>query len=537
MHIKFLPHGTGSGERVIEYLLGKVDHQGQVRPEITVLRGNPTMVADVVDSLEFKNRYTSGVIAWSPNDNPTDKEIEAVLKDFEEVAFAGLKFDRYSWTAVKHGDHNGGVHVHIVAARVDLETNRSLNIAPPGWQKDFDPLRDYHNYRNDWARPDDPQRTRLYHPGCRLFLDKTNNPKEMLTNYLVNCIEAGTVKNRTDIKKQLSAIGEITREGKNYISIKPKGFSKAIRLKGGIYDAKFDARAGRLVGKKSSTRDDRSRDNSRGRATEAREHFKRAIARRSKYNIQRYRKNQNLIQESIERVGNTKQKTEEINLKAMGHVSAHVSNNCFVVDSWLGKLDVLSGKENNQSRHQDRNKKGETFQLETDVDHTKQGGEQPGKPDIETARNERNRSDGQQGGDLPHLYRQNKKQTGAVPEYRESLGCETKLEVKNDRDKKYARKSIRGVTESLQRRRGDIIRADTELHNKSRKLVFTGERLRTAADGVYGASDKLFRAVARSIMKLKILRKIVKKQRLSRTQKNAGLQWNRTNKKTNDLSR
>ena len=32
----------------------------------------------------------------------------------------------------------GGVHhVHVLAARCDLETGKSLNIAPPGWQKTF----------------------------------------------------------------------------------------------------------------------------------------------------------------------------------------------------------------------------------------------------------------------------------------------------------------------------------------------------------------------------------------------------------------
>ena len=50
--------------------------------------------------------------------------------------------DRYSWTAVEHREHGGGVHVHVLAARCDLETGRSLNIAPPGWQQTFDPLRD-----------------------------------------------------------------------------------------------------------------------------------------------------------------------------------------------------------------------------------------------------------------------------------------------------------------------------------------------------------------------------------------------------------
>ena len=63
---------------------------------VEVLRGDPDMVAAVADSLEFEHKYRSIVIAWAP-----------------ETAWAGLEPDRYSWTAVLHRDHGGGVHVHI----------------------------------------------------------------------------------------------------------------------------------------------------------------------------------------------------------------------------------------------------------------------------------------------------------------------------------------------------------------------------------------------------------------------------------------
>ena len=50
--------------------------------------------------------------------------------------------------------------MHVLAARVDLETGKSLNIAAPGWQKTFDALRDWQNHENGWSRPDDPERAR-----------------------------------------------------------------------------------------------------------------------------------------------------------------------------------------------------------------------------------------------------------------------------------------------------------------------------------------------------------------------------------------
>ena len=132
--------------------------------EVKVLRGNPDQVAAVADSLEFEHKYTSGVIAWSPEDAPSDAQIERVVDEFEKTAWAGLEADRYAWSAIEHREAGAGVHVHVLAARVDLETGKSLNIAAPGWQKTFDALRDWQNHENGWSRPDDPERARDVQP-------------------------------------------------------------------------------------------------------------------------------------------------------------------------------------------------------------------------------------------------------------------------------------------------------------------------------------------------------------------------------------
>ena len=67
-----------------------------------VLRGDPDDVAAVADALEFEHKYTSGVIAWAPEDQPSDQDIDRVLDEFEQTAWAGLAPDRYAWSAVQH---------------------------------------------------------------------------------------------------------------------------------------------------------------------------------------------------------------------------------------------------------------------------------------------------------------------------------------------------------------------------------------------------------------------------------------------------
>ena len=45
----------------------------------------------VADSLDFEQKYPSVVIAWAPDDRPTDAQIGAVLDEFAKTAWAGLR--------------------------------------------------------------------------------------------------------------------------------------------------------------------------------------------------------------------------------------------------------------------------------------------------------------------------------------------------------------------------------------------------------------------------------------------------------------
>ena len=128
-------------------------------------------MAAVADALEFDHKYTSGVIAWAPEDQPSDQDIDRVLDEFEQTAWAGLEPDRYAWAAVQHRTANGGVHVHVLAARCDLETGKSLNIAPPGWEQTYDPLVEACNLDKGWSRPDDPARARDQQPGHHAYIE------------------------------------------------------------------------------------------------------------------------------------------------------------------------------------------------------------------------------------------------------------------------------------------------------------------------------------------------------------------------------
>ena len=307
MHIKFLKHGTGSIKKAVDYLLRERDHKDDKRPKVRVLKGNPSLMKKLEPVLKFKHKYRSAVIAFSPVDRPTEKQKLEVLSVFENLAFAGLEKDQYSMLAVDHGDH-----IHIIVPRIELTTGKSLNIAPPGWQKTYDPLRDYFNLKYDWKSPN----IELYPRNKRVApIEQLNLPKEakkaktMINDAVLEQVEEGVIKNRAGIKSYLAQIGEITREGKDYISLKPFGFKKAIRLKGAMYEEKFDIER---IGE-----EDRGEENQKYRRIQTsraeelrriREAVQRIANKRARYNVNRYKRSEGAYARDQERADADKQK-------------------------------------------------------------------------------------------------------------------------------------------------------------------------------------------------------------------------------------
>ena len=70
----------GSGSELADYLVGELDSSKRERAGVQVLRGDPELVGEVADSLPFKNRHLHAVIAWAPEDKPTDAQIAEVLE-------------------------------------------------------------------------------------------------------------------------------------------------------------------------------------------------------------------------------------------------------------------------------------------------------------------------------------------------------------------------------------------------------------------------------------------------------------------------
>lgn len=85
MHLKFWG-GGGSAAAAAADLTAATDSQGLARAGVTVLRGDPALVAAVADGLDFAHTSTSRVLAWGPADRPSPAQIVAILDAFEQTA-------------------------------------------------------------------------------------------------------------------------------------------------------------------------------------------------------------------------------------------------------------------------------------------------------------------------------------------------------------------------------------------------------------------------------------------------------------------
>lgn len=289
----------GSGSGPVNYLLDEVvlkeGLQFRREPAPVVLAGNPDLTRQLIDSSNNKWKYTSGVISFERGDAPTLEEQRECIEEFERLAFAGLNKDQYDILWVRH-EHEGNVELHFVTPRLELSTGNALNIRPPGKATTaaFDSLRDKWNHSHGWADPDDPARARLTKDEPSHGLPNLENrkiAKEAINKWIMARIEQsqGTINDRAGIVACLSELGEITREGKDYISVKPEGFDKALRLKGKLYDRQFNSGLCQAIAAENPARSGNRRSIDEVRARQADEKLQRAIDSRSAFNSKRYK--------------------------------------------------------------------------------------------------------------------------------------------------------------------------------------------------------------------------------------------------------
>ncbi|EKE43707.1 hypothetical protein OCGS_2192 [Oceaniovalibus guishaninsula JLT2003] len=234
MLIKFMG-GRGGGGPIAAYLVAR-DRPGREEAPPDVVRGDIAQTRELIDSLDRKWTYTTGVISFAREDAPSEAQQRAVMDDFERVAFAGMDPEQYDITWVRHSHTAGGrVELHFLTPRMELRTGKALNIAPPGWERTYAPLRDAWNHAEGWARPDDPDRARTVQFDRQM--PERAQTREAVAAFLEGRILAGEIEDRAGIVRALEEAGfTVPRQGKDYITAADPDTEARFRLKGRIFE-------------------------------------------------------------------------------------------------------------------------------------------------------------------------------------------------------------------------------------------------------------------------------------------------------------
>lgn len=291
MIVKFFTHGTGGSKGVFDYLLNDKEQPDGKRLGAEVLRGDIDNQALLIDSLDFKQKYTSGCLSFTETaDEVTAEQKNALMDGFEETLRAGLDVDRVAVSWIEHRD-KGRLELNFVFADVDLEHGRAFQ--PYIHYQDkrrVNAWKDMQNIEYGFTDPNDPANKRLMAQRDNLPRD-IKDARQAITDGLKALVVEGVIANRDDVIQALTDGGfEIARETDKAISIKnPDPTAKRnIRLTGGLYERGF--KFSREVQSEITAASEDYRAGSRERYDAAKQLYESEIARKRDYHQARHGK-------------------------------------------------------------------------------------------------------------------------------------------------------------------------------------------------------------------------------------------------------
>ncbi|RVY22448.1 relaxase/mobilization nuclease domain-containing protein [Helicobacter pylori] len=238
MLVKFwgINQGGGDGDGSVNYLLNERVKQGTAK----VLKGDANLTKSLLLSLTQKHKACVGCLSFEePNINESLKY--ELMESFENALLTESMQNRYNILWVEHTD-KGRLELNFVIPRIDLITQKAFT--PYYHSADItriDIWKDYINLKHVFTNPKDLEKQH----NMQFHNTKTPQGKELLAIYekLDKLIQENLGKlfnSREDIINFLKDNQcEVTRQGKDYISVKLPNEPKTKRLKGFYYHEKF----------------------------------------------------------------------------------------------------------------------------------------------------------------------------------------------------------------------------------------------------------------------------------------------------------
>lgn len=267
----------------MNYLLGK----DRDREHAKVLQGNPELTERLADNLEFKNRYTVGVLSFQESDLDDTAKCE-IMASFEQSLLAGLDQDQYDITWIEHKDKDR-LELNFVIPNVELTTGKRLQ---PYYDRIDRPLvenwKQVTNHDYGLSDPNDPRKAQAVKIDPHRLPESVQAIKETIGRVIHQQIEKGAITSRTGVLELLTQSGfEIARVTDKSISVKNPNGKRNIRLEGFVYE---NRRFGSELGaERTRARQDYDRENTE-RYQSALGKLQRAITIKSESNTKNFRR-------------------------------------------------------------------------------------------------------------------------------------------------------------------------------------------------------------------------------------------------------
>lgn len=234
MIVKFFSSRNGGGTASIDYLLNKKRIQDKTAK---ILQGDEKLTRELIKSMSQKHKVCVGCLSFE------EKNIDEALKkelmnSFENMLLTPEMQGRYNILWVEHTDKNR-LELNFVIPKIDLKSKKAFN--PYFHMADYkrkDFWTDFINLSYGFTNPKDPAKENTLQGSKKEY--ELIKDYEALDIFLHNQVAQGNITSRNNLISLLKTYNvEVTREGKDYISVKLPENKKAKRFKGGIYDEEF----------------------------------------------------------------------------------------------------------------------------------------------------------------------------------------------------------------------------------------------------------------------------------------------------------
>ena len=233
MIVKFFGNRKGGGVSSIDYLLNDRREKGTAR----ILQGDEQTTRNLILSLTQKHKVCVGCLSFEEAQISETAKKE-IMQSFENMLLTPAMQGRYNILWVEHTD-KGRLELNFVIPKIDLESKKAFN---PYFHmadcKRKDIWTDFVNLTYNLTDPKDPAKENAIQ-GSKKQIGLIRD-YEALDELLNAEVMKGNITSRENLISLLKAQNiEVTRQGKDYISVKLQDSPKAKRLKGGIYDEQF----------------------------------------------------------------------------------------------------------------------------------------------------------------------------------------------------------------------------------------------------------------------------------------------------------